>query len=225
MSAVEELLALVPPPQSVTTFADRTWQQVEALLKLQLPEDYKRICDAYGLGQFGRYIEIIDLRRDADLWSSLLWAEVTARGQRDYPEFHLPFPVFPAPHGILALGRTEVNSSVFWRRDANGESIILGDAGGTNFHIEYQMSLSSFLLAWFKGEVKPSHWPKTREESEIDESILLEYEDEEDYLDPVKDRKFYPERVVMPTESEMVKFREMLQHTLAAVMGDAQSAD
>jgi hypothetical protein len=188
MNTLHQLLALVPTPNTpVRSVVEHDWADVETQLDLQLPVDYKAVCEAYGRGQFARYISILDLRSD-DLRIAIGRAKITRDHQMQWPQFTTSIPIYPEKSGMFLLGLTEVNGGIYWRTTEHGESIILTDSKDSEFFIEYQMSLSSFLLKWFLGEVKPSHFPDNTERDDGEEDL---YEDEEERVDPLTDRQFY----------------------------------
>ena len=104
---MDDLRSVLPPPAR-PTFADGDWAAVEAELGLALPPDYKAFAQTYGAGQIGRGLIIQtpffwtaagrDVRHEWENWASMY---------HDFAEYGglvVPYPVFPAPGGLLPFG-------------------------------------------------------------------------------------------------------------------------
>ncbi|MFH9196802.1 hypothetical protein ACH4KO_04755 [Streptomyces anulatus] len=74
------------------------WAATEAALGTALPGDYKDIVDAFGPGSFDEYL---DLLVPGALGTDLVsWGRDMAR----YADLYRPYPVHPAPGGVLIWG-------------------------------------------------------------------------------------------------------------------------
>ncbi len=116
--AVDDLIRLVPPARvpanggNAARFAD-----VERLLGLRLPDDYKQLVCTYGDGVWQRFWFILNPFSHNRL-INLLWhadngrvaAERTARAE--HPQ-GWPLAIYPEPGGILPWGITD-NGGTFW---------------------------------------------------------------------------------------------------------------
>lgn len=127
----------------ITTFAapDPSWQPepvpvdwpaVEAWLGTALPDDYKRLADAYGPVDFGEYIWIHvpcvqDKRFDYGSWlrSTHRDSRIKLRGVPDDERYS----VHPEPGGLLAFGESRGTDVFYWdtssSEDPNGWTVVV----------------------------------------------------------------------------------------------------
>lgn len=84
------------------------WAATEAALGTPLPGDYKDIVDAFGPGSFDEYLDLlVPGAVGTDLVS---WGRDMAR----YADLYRPYPVHPAPGGVLIWGTSEQELSFHW---------------------------------------------------------------------------------------------------------------
>ncbi|MFF9344897.1 hypothetical protein ACF1CG_34720 [Streptomyces sp. NPDC014773] len=84
------------------------WAATETALGTALPGDYKNIVDAFGRGSFDEYL---DLLVPGALGTDLVsWGQNMAR----YADLYRPYPVHPAPGGVLTWGISEQELTFHW---------------------------------------------------------------------------------------------------------------
>lgn len=60
MPTALEFLNQIAPPPSIPNEAQGDWNQVEATIKLTLPDDYKNLISQYGSGSFSDFLYIFN---------------------------------------------------------------------------------------------------------------------------------------------------------------------
>ncbi|MFD9240926.1 hypothetical protein ACFV0D_03115 [Streptomyces sp. NPDC059556] len=103
------------------------WAATEAALGTALPGDYKDIVDAFGPGRFDEYL---DLLVPGALGTDLVcWSQDMAR----YADLYRPYPVHPAPGGVLTWGISEQELTFHWLtgpEDPNDWPVLVQYLGG-----------------------------------------------------------------------------------------------
>jgi hypothetical protein len=174
------LLALAPPPAApVDAGSPDRWPEIELALGTALPADYKRLINAYGIGDFGNLFFVFSPESGADgmnlLWQagvpgSLLEDEELGRGfppgsllegyqyyrRVHAPEF-CPFPTFPEPGGLFPLGGDTNGGSAFWETKGRPEEwpLIFYESGFLGYE-RRPMPLVVFLVEWLSGRLPDS---------------------------------------------------------------------
>ncbi len=156
--SLDRLIALVPPPPNpVGTGTPALWQEFETKIGTVVPEDYKQLIDVYGTGRFSELIDVFSPFYKPWSWHELHDA-VTGRytfKQDVWPEDAPDLPVFPTPGGLLTWGQDEFNAPFFWR--TRGEphewSIVVFDSTYGPVYMEYEVTVTEFLLGFIVGEI------------------------------------------------------------------------
>ena len=114
--AIEKLVAVLPTG-GLGAGAAIEWATMETALGTPLPSDYRAFVERYGAGRIAGFVwvfvpgashDTIDLEVQAAAQREVL-AELEASGER------IPYPVYPAPGGLLALGMTDNGDVLHWR--------------------------------------------------------------------------------------------------------------
>lgn len=120
---IDELLQIMPPPNTPEEVDPRGWAAVEARLGTALPADYKVFIDIYGSGVITRFINVFNpfsSNRFVNLIDQLpvrLGALATVQQFTDrHPEW-LPYPFFPAIGGLVPFGGDDNGDCIFWITD------------------------------------------------------------------------------------------------------------
>ena len=165
----EELVKMVPPPLSpVGAGTPDGWREVEFLLGITLPQDYKQFINTYGtvafynffapVSPFDNGIKVIP---DNNL---IQWVsegiETYKMVQEGFPE-ECHYPTFPEPGGLLPFAGDEHGGTHFWLTSGEPDEwiIVLGRSDFVDFE-EHQTSLTGFLVGWLSGEIVPRLFPK-----------------------------------------------------------------
>ncbi|HLK00070.1 MAG TPA: SMI1/KNR4 family protein [Streptosporangiaceae bacterium] len=149
MSALDDLIALAPPPpQPVDAHGD--WGQVEASLGLRLPQDFKDLIGRYGLGQFTDFISPLTpfgprrqlVERAGELKEQArYWIDDQFEEQR--------YPFYPDPGGLLEWALTDNGDSLFWLTAGEPDDWIV--VAASTRPVEYSvhhMGAAAFLRDW-----------------------------------------------------------------------------
>jgi len=114
---LEQLRMLMPPPESpVDAVGD--WNRIESELGTQLPQDYKQFTAAYGSGIIGKLPVWVFNPFSADPMHRLKQqAESIFRAYKILTDggYHLTYPLFPEPGGLLPCGCTGNGDYLHWK--------------------------------------------------------------------------------------------------------------
>jgi hypothetical protein len=170
---LDELFRLAPPPKSPTAPGHPgEWGRVEQALGTPLPEDYKRIIEAYGRGCFNDLFYLFNpfSRRVQTLLrqvgtpehgEDLDWAypvdscleQYQLHGAIENPEV-CPFGTFPEPGGLFPLGGDTNGGYAFWLTSGRPAEWTLAVFDDDFSECErYPMPLVEFLVLWLSGEL------------------------------------------------------------------------
>ena len=117
MNALDELRIALPPPNR-PFFAAGDWLAVETSLGTALPSDYKAFINTYGEGGINDCLVIqspfrwiADGRDVRQTWTN--WASI----YHDFAGYgaNIPYPIFPAPGGVLPFGSDGDVNWLSWR--------------------------------------------------------------------------------------------------------------
>ncbi|MDT0542346.1 SMI1/KNR4 family protein [Streptomyces lonegramiae] len=89
------------------------WAAAESVLGTALPGGYKEIVDLFGAGGFDGYLDL--LVPGALGWDLVDWGVSTPK----YAELYRPYPVYPAPGGVLIWGSSEQEVTFHWLTGAD----------------------------------------------------------------------------------------------------------
>ncbi len=105
--------------KGISSAAEKTgvWDDVESMLKLTLPAEYKVIIDRYGDFQWGDFLYLLNpfsVNKYLNLHTQgevILTAERQSR--QAFPEYY-PLPLYPEPDGLLPFLITDNGDVAFW---------------------------------------------------------------------------------------------------------------
>ncbi|WP_213000113.1 SMI1/KNR4 family protein [Winogradskya consettensis] len=148
MTALDDLMRLVPPPANPAG-GPADWAAAEAGLGLRLPGDFKAMADRYGQGEF---CDLISLQPDLPGYNADVLED--ERGyQEDDPDDY-PYPLYPAPGGILIWGGTSNGDWLCWLTEGGPEEwpVVVWTPRGAEWEL-YRMGAAAFLEGWLAGRV------------------------------------------------------------------------
>jgi len=153
------------------TGSAESWLDIETNLGIELPKDFKELIRTYGAGRFADFFAPMNPFYDSKRPGArpyLEWVRARLTGlaaaQREFPEFHAPFPIFPAHPGLLPWGFTDNGDTLSWLTDPPNNSqkwpiICLDDKSSQNFD-RFDFGLLEFLVRWLSNELQvPSVTP------------------------------------------------------------------
>jgi len=161
-NAMKDICKLLAPPASPRGL-DRTWNDVESEIGLSLPDDYKAFIDVYGSGQItgaAGWINVWNLR-DSSLFRSPLSSDPGGLSSvlREYQsldatDFRCPFPIYPAPAGLLPFASVMDVHFLNWLTDGPPSqwAVVYYDFDGCEFNLLTGESFSDCILKMLRQE-------------------------------------------------------------------------
>jgi hypothetical protein len=157
--SIENLVKVVPPPAVPDEPFDGPWAVIEAYIGTLLPEDYKDFVKLYGNGSFMDFLGVYaPMRRSPH-----------SRLETQVRNIHIyfpvdetdPYPVWPAPGGLIPLGRTDNGDSIFWLARGAPEDwkVVVWGRGLLAFET-FDCGLTDFLAGLASGEILPEDFPE-----------------------------------------------------------------
>src|SRR5947209_15882365 len=162
--AVEELIAIVPPPaQPIDAGTPVQWAAVEQKLGTRLPADFRAFIQHYGSGAFndpGRLI--ISIRNPfAPNFDQLarLDRERLLNAKRAVGNEEFPFEIFPSSPGLLQWGHDIDGWMLLWLTEGNPDRwpVLVCPPGPYDFE-RIDLLMTSFLAKAFARELTWTIW-------------------------------------------------------------------
>lgn len=158
--SLSELKKLVPPPttpQDVGSLSE--WENFEGQLGLKLPREYREFIFSYGSGQFAAFYAVFNPFSSNRHINLLKRVEEICRFSRqlqaECPE-RFPFPYYPENGGLLPWGSDENGNYYFWLTQGPPSKWVVVQDEVRGYGIEnHAVSLTEFLIAILRGEIKP----------------------------------------------------------------------
>jgi hypothetical protein len=163
--AIDELTALVAPPESPSEVPERPgWKAIEKRLGVHLPSDYKEYVTTYGSGLLGNFIIVaspFSAHEGVELFSVIEMSCTALRERKENEgEEGVPFAIFPEESGLLPWGGDENGNGLYWLTEgAPDHWPCLVGAGRDRRWQRFDMPMSSFLAKVLSGDVKCKIWP------------------------------------------------------------------
>ncbi|MFD4900107.1 histone-like nucleoid-structuring protein Lsr2 [Streptomyces sp. NPDC058411] len=163
MTAFAALTRLCPPPEETSRRRPIDWNQVESVLGVPLPEDYKRLASTYGPGSFADYLRVYQPDGVTE-WVDLtgpMPARIRAQLQLDHDRGTYPVPY--DPRQLLPMGGTDNGEHLFWitepRTAPDAWRVAVNEARGPRW-FTYDGTLTEFLVSVLSGETSVPQFPK-----------------------------------------------------------------
>ncbi|MFP1625050.1 hypothetical protein ACLB9X_07540 [Streptomyces sp. 5K101] len=135
--------------------AAMAWRQVESELGVELPADYKQLCEDFGCGEFSNSLHVlcVDQSQVFDLltrWRVFLSDAVTfGVDDDDVDPIFDPYRIHePGKGGLIPWGSTRSGDEFYWLVDAEGAGpwpILARVADSTNWR-KFNLSVPEFVL-------------------------------------------------------------------------------
>jgi hypothetical protein len=153
---VQRLIEIVPPPTDPVDTGSGSFSDVEEVLGLKLPADYKDYITAFGSGGWHDCWWILNPFTDNEHGNLLLqsqdrrpknWSALDAeRASRD-AEGRFPHPIYPEQGGILPWAITDRGGRFYWLTEGNPDSwVTIYYAGLSPAFETYDLPCISILL-------------------------------------------------------------------------------
>ncbi|MFD9460363.1 SMI1/KNR4 family protein [Streptomyces sp. NPDC060027] len=146
------LVRLVAPPAAPVD-ARGDWITVETVIGTRLPEDYKRLVEAYGWGEF---CDFLYLRTPfgTNRHNGIEWQSPRPAGSPARDRERCPHPLHPAPGGLLIWGTTTDADRLCWLTDGAPEQWPVVVWSSEGWYETHRMSAAEFLEGWAGGHVR-----------------------------------------------------------------------
>ncbi|MEU4064107.1 SMI1/KNR4 family protein [Streptomyces wedmorensis] len=141
---------VVPPAEPVDAHGD--WTTAETAIGTRLPGDYKRLVETYGWGEFCDFLYLRTPFGTSE-YNGIEWqsARLTGPSERDCDRY--PYPLQPAPGGLLVWGTTMDADRLCWLTSGPPDDwpvVVWGNEGRYETH---PMRAAAFIEGWAGGHV------------------------------------------------------------------------
>ncbi|MFB6437355.1 SMI1/KNR4 family protein [Streptomyces sp. NPDC056411] len=151
-SHLARVTARVPPPvEAVNGRGD--WVDAERALGTRLPDDYKRLVETYGRGDFWGALCLCTpfgadnpVRLEANLLED--FGPMRERWPEDYPH-----PFFPEPGGLLTWAVTDSGAQLCWLTEGSPESWPVVIWSRDADYERFDGGVAAFLDGWTSGRI------------------------------------------------------------------------
>lgn len=130
------------------------WSRVENEMGVSLPEDYKRVCEAFGAGEFSEYLDVLCSGETGGPDILVQWKAcvdvATKRKDLLLPHpFFAPYQVFERgrPGGLIPWAVTQNECEFYWLVDSgpSGKWPIVARFVDSDWD-QYELSTSEFIV-------------------------------------------------------------------------------
>ncbi|MFD4936626.1 SMI1/KNR4 family protein [Streptomyces virginiae] len=147
----DALARLVTPPTAPVE-ARGDWTAAETALGVRLPDDYKWLVATYGWGEF---CDLLHLHTPfgANRYNRVEWqsAHPTESPERDRERY--PYPLHPAPGGLLIWGTTMDADRLCWLTDGEPEEWPVVVWSSEGWYETHRTGAAAFFEGWVGGRV------------------------------------------------------------------------
>ncbi|MGV9642439.1 SMI1/KNR4 family protein [Streptomyces sp. NPDC003514] len=145
------LTRFVPPP-AVPVDARGDWPAAEATLGRPLPGDYEHLVAAYGWGEFCDYLRL-HTPFGTSRHNGLAWQTGRPSGRAEADRGRYPYPLHPAPGGLLIWGGTIDADRLCWLTSGSPDRWPVVVWSGDGRYETHPMGAAAFIEAWARGRV------------------------------------------------------------------------
>lgn len=158
ISAIENLIKRVPPPELDFRPDFDDWLGVEKKLGLALPSEYKNIIELYGDYYWADFLYLLNpfsKNKYLNLFSQIemiLNAERQTRSE--FPHYY-PLPFYPETNGLLPFFITDNGDTGFWIANSQTKkwAILVKDARAPEFEVRF-VTVATFLWQFISGRLQ-----------------------------------------------------------------------
>lgn len=148
---LDRLIRLVPPPATPVD-AGSDWQAVTRRLGVRLPGDYRGLVEQYGWGEFCDLLRLWTPfgtnRFNGIDWQTAPAPPVSARDRERYP-----YPLHPAPGGLLVWGGTIDADRLCWLTGGEPQDwpVVVWSEDGR--YETFAPGAAEFIEGWIGGRI------------------------------------------------------------------------
>lgn len=151
--AIEELLAVIPPPENPLEAVDNgAWERAQEIVGTKLPQDYLDYGLNYGTGTFCGFLGVVNPLSDY-FESSVEFLLETTRDIGTTRKYQFRF--HPDQPGLLPWGGDELGHTLHWLTEGQPDTwtVVLESHEGGLQRID--VSMTTFLAKAFRNEIRP----------------------------------------------------------------------
>ncbi|MER5888745.1 SMI1/KNR4 family protein [Streptomyces sp. NPDC001941] len=147
---------VVPPTDPVDARGD--WNAAQAAIGTRLPNDYKRLVETYGWGEFGDFLYLRTPFGRSE-HNGIKWQRGHRTGSLERDHERYPYPLHPAPGGLLVWGTTMDADRLCWLTSGSPEDwpVVVWSTDG--WYETHAMGAAAFLAGWSGGRVSSDLLP------------------------------------------------------------------
>ncbi|MFF2780871.1 SMI1/KNR4 family protein [Streptomyces sp. NPDC058052] len=147
----DRLAELVAPPAAPVD-AHGDWTAAETGIGTRLPGDYRQLVETYGWGEFCDFLYLRTpfgtSEHNGVEWQS---ARLTGSPERDRDRY--PYPLHPAPGGLLVWGTTADADRLCWLTKGSPDDWPVVVWSSEDRYETHPLSASAFIEGWADGQV------------------------------------------------------------------------
>ena len=164
-----DITDIVAPPECKREFGSPSdWSLVEGIIEMKLPKDFKWLINCYGTGCFSKFIYPLSPFAPFKTSLNMLSGETKqllsayAAGQKEFPQYAPPFPVYPKESGLFPWAITINGDTLFWLREGACEhwTVVICDSKFSEEYDHIKLNSTGFLCRWILGEITPNVFPQ-----------------------------------------------------------------
>ncbi|MET8968685.1 SMI1/KNR4 family protein [Streptomyces hydrogenans] len=150
-AACDRLVELVvPPAEPVDAHGD--WTAAETTIGSRLPGDYRRLVETYGWGEFCDFLYLRTPFGTSE-YNGIEWQSARPTGSPERDRDRYPYPLHPAPGGLLVWGTTMDADRLCWLTSGPSDDwpvVVWSNEGWYEIH---PMGAAAFIEGWAGGRV------------------------------------------------------------------------
>ncbi|MGW6576244.1 SMI1/KNR4 family protein [Streptomyces sp. NPDC054945] len=152
MTGYDTLARLVTPPTAPID-ARGDWTAAETAVGVRLPDDYKWLVATYGWGEF---CDFLYLRTPFGVskYNGIEWQSAHPTESADLGGERYPYPLHPAPGGLLIWGTTMDADRLCWLTDGEPEEWPVVVWSSEGWYETLRTGAAGFVEGWVGGRVR-----------------------------------------------------------------------
>lgn len=149
----DDTLARLVTPPAAPVDARGDWDAAETAVGVRLPDDYKRLVATYGWGEF---CDLLYLRTPfgTSEYNGIEWQRTYPPGSPDPDTERHPYPLHPAPGGLLIWGTTMDADRLCWLTDGEPEEWPVVVWSSEGWYETHRTGAAGFIEGWAAGRIR-----------------------------------------------------------------------
>ncbi|MFB6832147.1 SMI1/KNR4 family protein [Streptomyces hydrogenans] len=141
---------VVPPAEPVDAHGD--WTAAETTIGTRLPGDYKRLVETYGWGEFCDFLYLRTPFGTSE-YNGIEWQNARLTGSPERDRDRYPYPLHPAPGGLLVWGTTMDADRLCWLTSGSPDDWPVVVWSNEGWYETHPMRAAGFIEGWACGHV------------------------------------------------------------------------